>query len=153
MRKTVLAALAATLAGCVSSQPDANLTEQPRVTTTMAANGVPVYQTVEFVRIPTDFEKSAACLARHSGGDSQAVKLDDTISVRGKSSYYSPKYLKNIDFIFSLQATPKLGKYVFSRILFESDGRTPLFATSLQSPESSYGVMRAIVDRIDACAR
>ena len=153
MRKTVLAVLAATLAGCVSSQPDANLTEQPRVTTTMAANGVPVYETVEFLRVPSEFGRTAACLVRHSGGDGQAVKIDDTVSVNGKSSYYSPKYLKHIDFVFSLHATPKLGKYVFSQIMFESDGRTPLFATSLHSPESSYGVMKAVVDRIDACAR
>ena len=153
MRKTVLVGLTAILAGCVSSQPDAKRTEQPRVTTTMAANGVPVYHSVEFVRIPADFERVTACLVRHSGGDGQAVKLDDTVSVNGKSSYYSPKYLKNIGFIFSLQATPKLGKYVFSQIMFDSDARSPLFATSLDTPESSYGVMKAVVDRIDACAR
>jgi len=152
MHKTFMAALAVTLGGCVST-PDANLTEQPRVSTTMAANGVPVYETVEFLRIPSDYERTAACLVRHSGGDGQALKIDDTVSVKGKSSYYSPKYLKHIDFIFSLQATPKLGKYVFSQIMFESDGRTPLFATSLHNPESSYGVMKAVVDGIDACAR
>lgn len=100
MRKALLAAVAATLMGCVSSQPDANLTELPRVATTLAANGVPVYQTVEFIRRPTDYERTSACLVRHSGGDGQAVSLDDAVSVNGKSSYYSPKYLKNIEFIF-----------------------------------------------------
>lgn len=152
MRKTFMAALAATLAGCVST-PGANLAEQPRITTTMAANGVPVYETVEFIRVPTDYERTAACLAMHSGVDGQAVRIDDTVGVEGKAAYYSPKYSKDIDFVFSLHATPKLGKYVFSRIMFASDGRTPLFATSLHGPESSYGVMKAVVDRVDACAR
>ena len=153
MRKALLAAVAATLVGCVSSQPDANLAELPRVATTLAANGVPVYQTVEFIRRSTDYERTSACLVRHSGGDGQAVSLDDAVSINGKSSYYSPKYLKNIEFIFSLQATPNVGKYVFSRITFASEGHLPLFATNLQTPESSYGVMKAIVDRIEACAR
>ena len=153
MRKILMAGAMLALTGCISDQVSPLLMGKPGLTTGVHGGHIPTYNTVEFIRMPSDFERTSACLARNAGGNGQVIKIDDSVSADGRASYFWAEGPTNVGFLFSLTVYPGQGRYLYERILWDNPRRTPLFVEKSYNPENSYAEMEAIVDRIAACAK
>lgn len=154
MRRVLLAGALLALSGCISNQVSPRLEGKPGITFGIHGDHIPTFESVEFLRMPTDYERTAACLARHAGGgNGQVVKIDDSVSMDGRSSFLLESGPISQGFLFSLTIYPGQGRYLYERILWDTPRRTPLFAEKSFSPENAYAEMEKIADRIWSCAK
>ena len=154
MRKMMLFGALITLTGCISNQVSPLLEGNPGITFGIHGDHIPTFNAVEFIRMPTDLERTSACLARNAGGgNGQVVKLGDSVSMDGQSTFFWADGPRTQSFLFSLTAYPSQGRYLYERIQWDTPRRTPLFAEKSFSPENAYAAMEEIVDRIVACAK